>query len=367
MVDPTNGRTEHGAVALDVAAPPALEVEHLYKEYVQRHGLLGRRRTVVRPVNDVSFSIATGSTLGLVGESGSGKSTTARLALRLMAPTAGHVRLLGRDITELGGAALRAARRDLQAVFQDVTGALNASMTVGDIVAEPLRLHDGRSRRDARDEAADMLRRVGLPSAYLDRYPYELSGGQRQRVGIARALVLRPKVVVLDEPVSALDVSTQSQVINLLQELQAELGTASLFIAHNLYVVHHISDEIAVMYLGSIVERGPAEQVYSSPRHPYTQALLSAIPEPDPVVERTRRAVVLRGDSPGPASIPSGCAFHTRCPYTMEICRHEAPPTIDYPDGGAAACHLHTSGPELRGATVNLLGVRRTDGELVVP
>jgi oligopeptide/dipeptide ABC transporter ATP-binding protein len=349
--------------ALSLADPhaevPALEVEHLSKEYVSRQGLLGQRHTVVKPVNDLSFSISGGQTLGLVGESGSGKSTTARLALRLVQPTSGKVRLLGRDITDLDGAELRAVRKDLQAVFQDITGALNASMTVADIVAEPLRLHDMASRRDARAEAAEMLGRVGLRRDYLDRYPYELSGGQRQRVGIARALVLRPKVVVLDEPVSALDVSTQSQVINLLQDLQAELGTASLFIAHNLYVVHHVSDRIAVMYLGSIVEHGSAEQVYSRPRHPYTQALLSAIPEPDPAAERRREAVVLRGDAPGPASIPAGCPFHTRCQHAMEICAQQVPAEVTFADGGTAACHLHTTGPELRGETVNVLGIRR--------
>ncbi|MDQ2679301.1 MAG: ABC transporter ATP-binding protein [Actinomycetota bacterium] len=338
---------------------PALEVEHLSKEFVGRAGFLGRHRTVVRPVNDVSFSIAEGETMGLVGESGSGKSTTARLALRLMEPTAGTIRLLGRDITGLGGQELRSARRDLQAVFQDITGAINSSMTVADIVAEPLRIHGDRSRADCRAEASEMLDRVGLRRDYLDRYPYELSGGQRQRVGIARALVLRPKVVVLDEPVSALDVSTQSQVINLLQDLQAELGTSCLFIAHNLYVVHHISEEIAVMYLGSIVERGPAEQVYSRPRHPYTQALLSAIPEPDPAAERRRQPVVLRGDAPGPTSIPPGCSFHTRCPHTMEICRHEPPETLTFPDGGTVACHLHTTGPTLQGDTVT--GVQISD------
>jgi oligopeptide/dipeptide ABC transporter ATP-binding protein len=365
MHETRNGHGHAVAVPVPESIPPALEVRHLAKEYVNRQGLLGRRRTVVRPVSDVSFSIPAGSTLGLVGESGSGKSTTARLALRLIEPTAGTVSLLGRDITNLTGRELRSTRADLQAVFQDVTGALNASMTVSDLVAEPLRLHGSDSRRATRAEAAAMLERVGLGAAYLDRYPYELSGGQRQRVGIARALVTRPKVVVLDEPVSALDVSTQSQVINLLQDLQAELGSASLFIAHNLYVVHHISDRIAVMYLGSIVEQGPAEQVYESPRHPYTQALLSAIPEPDPVAERKREAVVLRGDAPGPTSIPPGCPFHTRCPHAMEICRHEVPTTIEYPDGGSAACHLHTSGPELRGQSVNVLGVPRPPDEAV--
>ena len=336
-------------------AVPVLEVRGISKEFVSRAGLLGRRRTISRSVQDVSFSIAAGETLGLVGESGSGKSTTARLALRLYEPTAGTVHLDGRDITALRGADLRAVRADVQAVFQDITGALNSSMTVADIVAEPLRVHRDVPRSARRAEAAEMLERVGLRRDYLDRYPYELSGGQRQRVGIARALVLRPKLVVLDEPVSALDVSTQSQVINLLGDLQEEIGCAFLFIAHNLYVVHHISQRIAVMYLGSIKEHGTAEQVYGRPRHPYTQALLSAIPEPNPASERTRTPIVLRGDVPGPTSIPPGCSFHTRCPYAMDVCRTDVPETITFDDGGTVACHLHTTGPELAGASVDTL------------
>jgi len=334
---------------------PTLEVEHLSKEFTSRSGLFGRNQQRSCAVNDVSFSIEPGETLGLVGESGSGKSTTARLALRLIDPTSGTIRLAGRDVTRLGGAEMRAARADVQAVFQDITGALNASMTVAELVAEPLRVHGTHSKADAREEAAAMLERVGLRRAHLDRYPYELSGGQRQRIGIARALVLRPKLVVLDEPVSALDVSTQSQVINLLDDLQADTGVSYLFIAHNLYVVHHISRRIAVMYLGSIVEKGDATQVYSRPRHPYTQALLSAIPEPDPAAERQRRPIVLQGDVPGPSSIPSGCAFHTRCPHVMEMCRTEVPPRATFADGGEVACHLHTAGPELAGRSVTEL------------
>ncbi|MCU1458118.1 MAG: transporter ATP-binding protein [Actinomycetia bacterium] len=332
-----------------------LQVKDLRKDFVIRSGFLNTRKLPVHAVDGVSFDIHQGETLGLVGESGSGKSTTARLVLRLLPATGGTVQLDGTDITGLDGAAMRKQRVEMQAVFQDITGALNAGMTVAEIVGEPLKLHQHLSKKDRRRESAAMLDQVGLRRDYLDRYPYELSGGQKQRVGIARALVLRPKLVVLDEPVSALDVSTQSQVINLLEDLQDEIGSAYLFIAHNLFVVHHISKRIAVMYLGKIVEIGDASQVYASPRHPYTQALLSGIPHPNPARERKRQRIVLRGDVPGPSSIPGGCSFHTRCPHVMEICRTVTPPLAEMPGGGAVACHLHANGPALGGASVNSL------------
>jgi oligopeptide/dipeptide ABC transporter ATP-binding protein len=351
------------AVSTSGSAPDAapahhkviLHVQDLRKDFILRSGFLNTRKLPVHAVDGVSFDIRAGETLGLVGESGSGKSTTARLVLRLLPATGGTVELDGKEITGLSGASLRHERVEMQAVFQDITGALNAGMTVAEIVGEPLKLHRHLSKQDRRRESAAMLDQVGLRRDYLDRYPYELSGGQKQRVGIARALVLRPKLVVLDEPVSALDVSTQSQVINLLEDLQKEIGSAYLFIAHNLFVVHHISRRIAVMYLGKIVEIGDASQVYGEPRHPYTQALLSGIPHPNPALERKRQRIVLRGDVPGPSSIPGGCSFHTRCPFVMDVCRAETPPLVEMHGGGAVACHLHASGPELAGASVNTL------------
>ncbi|HEX7097410.1 MAG TPA: ABC transporter ATP-binding protein, partial [Acidimicrobiales bacterium] len=336
------------------APAPLLRVDRLHKEFPIRVGsALGwRKRASVVAVDDVSFSVDAGRSVGLVGESGSGKSTTARLALRLLDPTSGRVEFAGRDITNLRGKAMRALRTDMQAVFQDVMGSLNQKMTVAQLVGEPLRFHKGLRRRERIARTLELLSMVGLSRDHLDRYPYELSGGQRQRVGLARALAVEPRLLVLDEPVSALDVSTQSQAINLLADLQERLGVAYLFVAHDLFVVHHVSDHIVVMYLGAVVETGTAEQVYARPRHPYTQALLSAIPHPDPRTERRRERIVLGGEMPSPTRIPSGCRFHTRCPYVLDVCRTEVPAMTDYGDG-AVACHLHSLGPRLAGESVN--------------
>jgi oligopeptide/dipeptide ABC transporter ATP-binding protein len=332
--------TEPSPAATATDTRPLLDVAHLRKEYPGARGRFGRTGPTALVVDDVSFSVGAGETLGLVGESGSGKSTTARLVSRLVEPTSGRITFDGKELTEQHGRALRAVRADLQVVFQDVTGSLNPRMTVQQLIAEPLRLHQGLSGSAVEARSAELLDLVALNRRHLERYSYELSGGQRQRVGIARALAVEPKLLVLDEPVSALDVSTQSQTVNLLQDLQAELGVAYLFIAHNLFVVHHISRRIAVMYLGAIVEVGPAEQVYEHPRHPYTEALVSAIPHPDPEVRSGRERIVLRGEVPGPTNIPSGCRFHTRCPYAFERCAAEVPALTDVGGGWSVACHL---------------------------
>jgi oligopeptide/dipeptide ABC transporter ATP-binding protein len=286
-----------------------------------------------------------------VGESGSGKSTTARLALRLLDPTAGRITFDGRDVTGQRGRALRSFRGDVQAVFQDATGSLDPTMTIGDHLVAAVRLHRQEDRSTARRTAADLLAQVGLDGRHLDRYPHEVSGGQRQRVGLARALAARPRLLVLDEPVSSLDVSTQSQAVNLLADLQRDLGLAYLLIAHDLPLVRHLSHRVAVMYLGAVVEQGVADQVYDAPRHPYTQALLSLVPA---LGEAARRPIVLAGEVPGPSSIPSGCRFRTRCPYAFEACTDD-PPRLLFEDGGRVECHLHTAGPRLGGESVDLL------------
>lgn len=334
---------------------PLARLDHIRKEFVVQRRGLRRRASVAVAVDDVSLEIMPGESLGLVGESGSGKSTVGRLMLRLLDATAGRVEFEGRDITTLDGRELRLMRARMQAVFQDISGSLNPKMTIGQLVSEPLKFHKGVANKDLIDRSCEMLEMVGLQRHHLARFPYELSGGQRQRVSLARALAVEPRLLVLDEPVSALDVSTQSQAINLLGDLQSELGVAYLFIAHDLFVVHHISHRIAVMYLGAIVEMGSAEQVYSAPRHPYTQALLSAIPHPDPAVELNRQRIILQGEVPSPTDIPPGCRFHTRCSYAMDVCATVAPPTLTVTDGGTVACHLHTEGPTLAGASVNTI------------
>ncbi|HWL42702.1 MAG TPA: ABC transporter ATP-binding protein [Ilumatobacter sp.] len=321
-----------------------------------------RRGAAAVAVDNVDLDIVAGESLGLVGESGSGKSTLGRLVLRLLDPDSGTIRFDGRDITNLRGRPMRELRADMQAVFQDISGSLNQKLTVGQLLVEPLKYHRDFPKARRMEVAEELLETVGLRRHHLGRYPYELSGGQRQRVSLARALAVEPRLLVLDEPVSALDVSTQSQAINLLSDLQQRLGITYLFIAHDLFVVHHIADRIGVMYLGAIVELGKAETVYSMPRHPYTQALLSAIPHPDPEIERNRKRILLRGEVPSPTAIPSGCRFRTRCQFAMEICAHEAPPTITFDDGVSTACHLHTSGPTLNGASVNELALPQSTG-----
>ena len=339
---------------------PLLELRGLTESFPVKSGVLKRVVGHVRAVDGVDLTVYQGETVGLVGESGSGKSTAARVALRLIEPTAGSICFDGLDITAIDQRGLRLQRRGMQIVFQDPYSSLDPRATVGDTIGEPLGVHEGlrKGERDAR--AAELLRQVGLPPQYLRRYPHEFSGGQRQRIAIARALALRPRLLICDEPVSSLDVSTQSQVINLLIDLQQELGLAYLFIAHDLSVVRHMSDRIAVMYLGQIVELGPAESVYRTPRHPYTEALLSAIPIPDPVRQHERRRIVLSGDVPSPLNPPSGCHFHTRCPYAMPICAEQAPEPFVADDGTWVACHLHTTGPRLSGEPVSALNTPGT-------
>lgn len=319
---------------------PLLKVENLVKYFPISQGLLpGREVGSVKAVDGISFTIMPGETFGLVGESGSGKSTTGRLILRLLEATSGSIIFDGRDVRALNKVQLRALRREMQIIFQDPYASLNPSMTVGDAVAEPLRIHKIAKGRELEQKTAELLEIVGLSRIYAKRYPRELSGGQRQRVGIARALAVNPKLIVCDEPVSALDVSIQAQILNLLQDLQGEFGLAYLFIAHDLGVVKHISDRVAVMYLGKIVELAAKDQLYSNPLHPYTQSLLSAVLSPDP--DSKGRQIVLKGDLPSPIDPPFGCRFHTRCPHAMEICRAVEPVWQEIAAGHFAACHLH--------------------------
>lgn len=315
-----------------------LDVQNVAKHYIMRRGLM-RHRQVVRAVDDVSFSLARGETLALVGESGCGKTTTARLILRLIDPTAGRIMFEGTDLASLDAAELRDMRRHFQIVFQDPFASLSPRERVIDIVGEPLQAHGVvKSRAELKDRVVELLERVGLSASHIDRYPYQFSGGQRQRLGIARGIALNPKLVVADEPVSALDVSVQSQVINLLQDLQEKFGIAYLLVAHDLAVVRHIATRVAVMYLGRIVEIADKESLFTRPHHPYTQALLSAAPVPDPKQRRNR--IVLEGDVPSPTRLPSGCRFHPRCPIAQQICREVSPELESKSDGHAAACHF---------------------------
>jgi peptide/nickel transport system ATP-binding protein/oligopeptide transport system ATP-binding protein len=324
------------------ATTPVVEVRDLVKNFpVRSSGLFGRSVADVQAVSGVSFDLWAGQTLGLVGESGSGKSTVGRCVLQLIMPTSGSVRFRGVELTSLRPGGLRKYRRELQIVFQDPYASLDPRMTVASIVKEPMQVHHVKGDHNAR--VSELLQLVGLNPEHRNRYPHEFSGGQRQRIGIARALALEPDVVILDEPVSALDVSIQAGVVNLLEDLQDRLGLAYLFIAHDLSVVRHISDEIAVMYLGKIVETGDRDAIYHRPAHPYTQALLSAVPVPDPTKERVRKRIVLEGDVPSPIDPPSGCRFRTRCWKAQDICAVEEPALVDRGQAHPVACHFAES------------------------
>lgn len=316
-----------------------LTVNNLKKYYPITGGVLGKEIGVVKAVDDVSFTVHRGETLGLVGESGCGKSTTGRSILRLIEPTAGEVIFEGKSVTAMKKEELRLIRRDMQIVFQDPFASLNPRHNIEKILEEPLIVHGIGSSAERKKRVHEMLEVVGLNSYHARRYPHQFSGGQRQRIGIARALMLNPKLIVADEPVSALDVSIQSQVLNLIQDLQKELGLTYLFIAHDLSVVRHISDRVGVMYLGRLVELTTSEQLYQKPLHPYTQALLSAVPTPDPDIKKER--IILQGDVPSPANPPSGCTFHTRCPHVTDLCRSTRPEFRDVGDGHFVACHLY--------------------------
>jgi oligopeptide transport system ATP-binding protein len=321
---------------------PLLQVRGLTKHFqVERSSLFQRRGEVLRAVDGIGFELQRGRTLGLVGESGCGKSTTARLILRLIEPTAGTVTLEGVDVLGAAPAELQRLRREMQLVFQDPLSSLNPRMSVGVNIAEPLRFHGIGDRREGRARARELLEVVGLKSDDFERYPHEFSGGQCQRVAIARALILRPKLIVFDEPVSALDVSIRAQILKLLLQLQQDFGLTYVFISHDLSVIKRVCDQIAVMYLGQIVELASSEQLYRDPQHPYTQALLEAIPAPDPTVKRYGDLGVLEGDVPSPIDPPSGCRFHTRCPRRMDACATRAPELRDRGDGQRVACHLY--------------------------
>ena len=329
-----------------MSAKPAdvlLDVRKLTVHYPVRKGIFGRVTGQVHAADEVSFSIAEGETLGLVGESGCGKSSTAKAVLKLVDPTSGEIAWRGQRIESLSPSGMRPIRRELQAVFQDPYSSLNPRMRAGDIVAEPIRNFEGASKDEIDARVASLFDRVGLRADQMVKYPYEFSGGQRQRLGIARALAPKPRLIVCDEPVSALDVSVQAQVINLLMNLQDEFGLSYLFVAHDLAVVEHISHRVAVMYLGRIVELAETAAIFSRPQHPYTVALLSAVPVPDPKAARNR--IILSGDVPSPVNPPAGCRFHTRCPYAFDRCRVEVPPMKEVAPGHFAACHLRDGLP----------------------
>ena len=315
-----------------------LSVRNLKKYFPIRRGVLSRVTAHVKAVDDISFDIKRGETFGLVGESGCGKTTAGRAILRLIEPDAGEIRFEGADLAKLNAAELRRKRRDMQIIFQDPYASLNPRMTIRAIVGEPFAIHGLAKGKERDDKVASLLKTVGLDPSVMNRYPHEFSGGQRQRIGIARALALRPKLIVADEPVSALDVSIQAQIVNLLADLQQQFGLTYLFISHAIPVIEHISTRIGVMYLGKLVEVGTSEQICLAPKHPYTQALLSAVPIPDPAAKKQR--IVLKGDVPTPINPPSGCRFHTRCPIAVDRCKVEEPPLRRLADSRLAACHL---------------------------
>ncbi len=320
-----------------------VEVRNLKMHFPIHRGIIFQRQVgAIKAVDGINFSMVKGETLGLVGESGCGKSTTGRALLQLYRPTEGEVIFEGTDLTKTKGEDLRKMRRRMQMIFQDPYASLNPRMTVGSIVGEPLEVHNiGSTKKERQERVQELLKIVGLNPYFVNRYPHEFSGGQRQRIGVARALAVNPAFIVCDEPISALDVSIQAQIINLLEDLQDELGLTYLFIAHDLSVVRHISDRIAVMYLGKIVELADRDELYADPMHPYTQALLSAVPIPDPVIEGKRKRIILEGDVPSPANPPKGCHFCTRCPRVMDVCREQEPPFKEYKAGHYTACFLY--------------------------
>jgi oligopeptide transport system ATP-binding protein len=340
---------EPSAAPATQLAPPLLSLRDLRMHFPIYEGLVFRReKAVVRAVDGVTLDIRAGETLGLVGESGCGKSTTGRAILRLYEPgvgrRSGEIRYAGQDLQTLAEREMRPLRKDLQIIFQDPYASLNPRMTVGQIIGEPLRVHGLAKGREALDRVAELMELTGLSPQMVRRYPHEFSGGQRQRIGIARALAVSPRFIVCDEPISALDVSIQAQIMNLMEELQAKFNLTYLFIAHDLAAVRHISDRVAVMYLGKVVELADRNAMYDAPQHPYTRALLSAVPIPDPVIERKRKRILLEGDVPSPMSPPSGCRFHTRCPYAEKVCREVEPPLTALSSGHQVACHLATEG-----------------------
>ena len=330
------------AASAATVSKPLLDVRNLVMHFPLTQGIIFQRRSArFRPSMVSRFAVKKGETLGLVGESGCGKSTTGRAILQLYKPTAGEVVFNGKDLTKLDGGDMRKMRRHLQMIFQDPYASLNPRMTVGNIVSEPMQIHNLVPKNERNQRVQELLQTVGLNPYFANRYPHEFSGGQRQRIGIARALAANPDFIVCDEPVSALDVSIQAQIVNLLEDLQEQFGLTYLFIAHDLSVVRHISDRVAVMYLGKIVELADRNALYDDPLHPYTKALLSAVPIPDPVIERQRERIILTGDVPSPINPPTGCHFHTRCPYVMDVCKQIDPILADQGGGHFVACHLY--------------------------